>query len=914
MAKKSQKQQKERLFEEKLVPAKSGTGELFDVSFGDDDSKPVECLGMTFPNDAARRAHFTEILREKLKDPEFRKIEGFPIGEDEDIVALSDPPYYTACPNPFLEEFIAHFGTTYESDSDTHSKDPFAADVSEGKGEAFYNVHPYHTKVPHKAIMRHILHYTEPGDVVMDGFCGSGMTGVAAQLCGDLAEVSSLGFTVDDDGKMKAKDSTVASFGMRRAILCDLSPVATFIAAHLNKASKIARAIPHLLSSIEVAESEWGWMYRTTLSGRDADAKLMYTVLSDVFACHNCGQEVVYWNPGIKSEKEAIEPPACQSCGSVVTKRESQKVFESYFDPITGSALKRVKRVPVMINAVVDGKRTDKLPNDYDIELIAKIEKTKSPFSYPTTPLRKGERYHKDGLHLIHFDRVDQFHTHRSLLAICAFLEACDQHNVGDDGMFVVTSVLCKTASLMHNIGLKKGKINLAGALPNVLYVPSTIAERNIFELLRGRIDDVRRGFKFDTLTSTGVAITASHAAHQVMLPDDCIDYIFVDPPFGNNLLYSDLNEIWEAWLQVRTEFSPEAIMSKTQAKGVPEYQELMKACFAEFYRVLKPGRWMTVEFHNSKNSVWNSIQEALSAVGFVVAAVQVLDKGQGTRNQMTQVGAVNKDLVISAYKPDGRFQEKFAEVEGTELGGWEFVRAHLERLPVFLGKDGRGSVIAERQNYLLFDRMVAFHVQRGLPVPLNASDFYLGLRQRFPERDAMYFLPEQVSEYERQRMEVRNWEQQELFVSDEKSAIQWVRSQLHSSPRRFGDLQPLYMQEAQRAWEKYEQPIELQIILDQNFIQNEDDTWRLPDSKKEADLEHLRHRDLLKEFQQYLDTKGKLKVVRTEALRAGFKEAWQMKDYKTIVQMAKRIPDLIIQEDQALLMYYDNALTMLGE
>jgi hypothetical protein len=57
------------------------------------DSGPVTCLGMTFENDEKRREYFLERLREKLKDPEFRKIEGFPIGEDEDILALSDPPY-----------------------------------------------------------------------------------------------------------------------------------------------------------------------------------------------------------------------------------------------------------------------------------------------------------------------------------------------------------------------------------------------------------------------------------------------------------------------------------------------------------------------------------------------------------------------------------------------------------------------------------------------------------------------------------------------------------------------------------------------------------------------------------------------------------------------------------------------------
>jgi len=134
---------------------------------------PVECLGHRFPSDEARREHFLKLLAQKLKDPEFRKIEGFPIGKDEDILALSDPPYYTACPNPWLDEFIKGYGTPYDPNKPYH-REPFAADVSEGKTHPIYTAHSYHTKVPHRAIMRYLLHYTQPGDVVFDGFCGTG--------------------------------------------------------------------------------------------------------------------------------------------------------------------------------------------------------------------------------------------------------------------------------------------------------------------------------------------------------------------------------------------------------------------------------------------------------------------------------------------------------------------------------------------------------------------------------------------------------------------------------------------------------------------------------------------------------------------------------------------------------------------
>lgn len=145
-----------------------------------------------------------------------RDIEGFPIGTDEDIIALSDAPYYTACPNPFIKEFIKEYGTPYDEETDDYHREPFASDVSEGKNDPIYMAHTYHTKVPYKAIMRYILHYTKPGDIVFDGFCGTGMTGVAAQMCGtDNCMLQQ---------ELKADEN---NWERRNAILNDLSPVAT---------------------------------------------------------------------------------------------------------------------------------------------------------------------------------------------------------------------------------------------------------------------------------------------------------------------------------------------------------------------------------------------------------------------------------------------------------------------------------------------------------------------------------------------------------------------------------------------------------------------------------------------------------------------------------------------------------------
>ena len=150
------------------------------------------------------------------------------------------------------------------------------------------------------------------------------------------------------------------------------------------------------------------------------------------------------------------------------------------------------------------------------------------------------------------------------------------------------------------------------------------------------------------------------------------------------------------------------------------------------------------------------------------------------------------------------------------------------------------------------------------------------------------------------------------LFVSDEKSAISWLYQVLDEmngdGPQTYADLQPKFMRECQ-AVDKREKMPELSTILEENFLKDDVGRWYIPDLTKSGDVARLREKNLLKEFQEYLSTKGKLKVFRSEAIRAGFAKLWKDKDYATIVSLAERLPEETIQEDQNLLMYYDISL-----
>ncbi|MEJ5241101.1 MAG: DUF559 domain-containing protein [Anaerolineales bacterium] len=1072
------------------------------------------------PQMPAEKEAWRERLRAALRDPALRAIPGFPKGSDEAILALSDPPYYTACPNPFLEEILARWqqeraeirrrlGLSDPSDPSSaedengYHREPFAADVSEGKNNPIYNAHSYHTKVPHPAIMRYILHYTDPGDIVFDGFCGTGMTGVAAQLCGDADEVRALGYCVDEEGWVWDGQRRISRLGARKAVLNDLSPAATFIAYNYNTpvdARAFEREARRILREVE---EECGWMYETwhippaspspqadpeeqdgeeeperwyvpealrrkmveiarefrknptpseailwqALRGKQLDGvkfrrqqpigpfvvdfyapshrlivevdggvhetqrekdrerqtlleslglrfvripaekvekdlpgalqmirqalaahpprsfrhegggehphpqplphegggenlpsplvgegpgvreiagegkgvretkgvkgKINYTVWSDVFLCPQCGAEMTFWDVAVdhKNGKVREEWP-CPTCGVLLSKSPArgsgalrvERAFETKFDRALGQTVRQAKQVPVLINYSVGNRRYEKRPDAFDLALIEQIENSDIPYPFPTDALPKGDKT-GDPFN-VGITHVHHFYTRRNLWVLAALWAKAKRTGVVfRELLWLLTSVV-EGASLLN----RERTNGLPSKLSGTLYIASTIREIDTLSFLQRKAKKILTARSGGT--SSGLTLITTSSAHFTSIDSESIDYIFVDPPFGGNLMYSELNFLWEAWLGVFTDNVPEAVENKTQGKGLSEYQRLMEACFREFYRVLKPGRWMTVEFHNSQNRVWNAIQEAILRAGFIVADVRSIDKQQGTFNQVTASGAVRQDLIISAYKPSAAFERRFRLQAGTVEGVWTFVRQHLAQLPVVVRKDGLLEPIAERMPYLLFDRMVAFHIQRGLTVPLSAAEFYAGLDQHFIERDGMYFNPDQVPEYDLARLEAEGLGQLSFIISDEKTAIQWLRRALDpkqgGAPQTYAELLPKFLRELHQA--KHEALPELSELLEENFIQEADGRWRLPDPHKAADLETLRRKTLLREFKTYLEGQGRLRRFRTEAVRVGFADAYHRRDWQSIIKVAERLPEDVLQEDPELLMYYDAA------
>jgi DNA modification methylase len=804
---------------------------------------------------------------------DLRKIPGFPLGTNENILAISDPPYFTACPNPYIAEYLNN-NMLSTSAQNTYSMTPFEDDIVESKSGTIYYAHSYHTKVPHKAIMRYIQHYTKAGDVVFDGFCGTGMTGIAALLTG------------------------------RRAVISDLSPAAAFISYGYNSGADPAKFKRIGLAILKEVEAETAWMFETIHTDGKTKGRINYTIYSDVLACPFCKNEHIYYNEAFQlKDNQLLDAYPCPHCGSEIKKSTCETVSESVLDTYTAKTILQKKQVPVLINYNVDKKRFDKIPDDHDLALLKKIENEPVPYWIPTDQIPSGDT--SKGLISVGVTHVHHIYPKKNLWIFASLYDKilkseCKQL------LFVLSAI---------NIHITKRRIFQPDkpmgtpALPGTLFIPSISVDYSALGIFNRKLSDICKAYQEIGQKKCMVGI---HSATDLRtIPSSSVDYIFTDPPFGSNLMYSELNFIWEAWMKVITSSKSEAIINKSQNKDLLEYKDLMVASFKEFNRILKPDHWITIEFHNSKASVWNAIQESITKAGFIIAQVSILDKKGHFKHAMSP-GGVKNDLIINAYKPDYSFQYQILKRSGKDMEV-QFIREHLHHLPI--------KPTLERVEQMLYSKMLAHYIQNGFEIEINARQFYGKLKDHFKNADGYWFLNEELEKYEEWKQEngLKAIEeiargQQTLFVSDEKSMLIWLYNFL-SEPKSFSDI---YTTSRMVISSMEDELPELRELLETNFVV-EDGKYRRPISEHERDsIEEHREKELQRVFDSVLDqvrsSNKKIKCIRKEALVHGFTKAYQEKRFSDIIAVAKRLDKEILESNSEINDFVEIAQLKVGE
>lgn len=500
--------------------------------------------------------------------------------------------------------------------ADAYEREPFARHIDAGKNTPIYNAHSYHTKVPYQGITPYIEHYTSLGDVVLDPFCGSGMTGVAAILAG------------------------------RDAILNDLSPAAVHIARNYVTPCDPAAfeaTFAQLASDLAAYQLELYGTRCGTCAGR---AVIEYSIVTDVFSCASCAAELTAWEHGRDADGKLVADLCCPVCGARQERGTSQWL----------------RSQPCVVSSTCldacGGARTERPATAADVEGWKSATELDVEGWVPDTPFGPEWEMWRQG----HTDRgiktVRDFFTSRNvraLAAIHAWIKRCREPRIAAALLFAFTGCVNR-ASKRYQWNQKRPTNVLSGTL----YVSSLSYEFNVFRLFERKVRAARRLFQLTAHARGRAAVLQGSAIALKDVPDASIDYVFTDPPFGSNIYYADCSLLWEAWLNAFTDKRAEIVINRARkrddgAKGVKEYQTLLTAAFSEIRRVLKPNRWASVVFHNSSSDVWQAVQAACVDAGFTLGSAVMFDKRQksfkGIKGETAGERVANFDVVLNLQK-----------------------------------------------------------------------------------------------------------------------------------------------------------------------------------------------------------------------------------------------------------------------
>jgi len=815
-----------------------------------------------------------------------------------------------------LQAFLAKHVRPYDPETDDYERPPFAADIKEGKNDPIYNAHSYHTKVPPRSIIPYILHYTKPGDVVLDPFCGSGMTGVAAQMC-----------AAPPKDILEQFPELADRVGPRACILNDLSPAACHIAYNYNTPVDV-EALKSEFERIKAAvKEEFDWLYGTEhyepavgvyaptqpevasrlknppasvptnaildeveptwelISREDVERRLgypvtelprddkwgkldvptvdqwvcipamiQYTIWSDVYRCEGfvtveeptgkistrgknigkpilkrrqvargCGKTIRLWS-ATKNLDDGFE---CSECKQTWTTDQATYLTSAAEIAIFGfNGMVLSSSGKVRLSSIVKRRPLSRL----DFRTIEQTETTAIPHWFPTVPLVAGE----EGNRLINVGivTVDAVYTKRNLRALASLwaqANARESDRLRSVLRFLFTSVSVGLCSKLtrYNFG-KRGN----GAMAARLFLPHFQCEANVLKVLEGKYDDLMKYFA--TVTKTGCKVLNRPAQSLSELPDQVVDFVFTDPPFGRNIAYSELNILWEAWIEKTTNVDQEAITSNARKWENESYNLKMEAGFAEIFRILKPGRYAMVEFNNRDPELFEGIKAAAIGVGFTITSMLLLDKDQKTFKQVQGIlrgeGTLDKDVLFNLHKPASVVRETPSEDRDIEQRIAEAVREHLTTLPARItaetGKYSDDHRTTATINSMLMNNLIP----RGVSV----------------ERLNLPFIERVCARYFRkigQRWYLRgetiggnggDLVTEEVAVTDELSAVAWLRQQILSAPKLTGELKPLWMRATGLLPAVVSRTLDLERLLRENFWRDtETNRWREPTAEE---------------------------------------------------------------------------------
>jgi 16S rRNA G966 N2-methylase RsmD len=565
-----------------------------------------------------------------------------------------------------------------------------------------FNAFSYPTKISPEGVALFIATHTQPGDTVLDVFAGSGATGIAAKLC-DAPTPAMLARAAELD--------LTPTWGPRYAVLYDVSVIGSLVAdvmCNPPDPAAFERAARELVAGVR---STHGSIYDAAAPGGETGA-LRHIIWSDILVCPGCGHQVSYWDAAVGRAPVCLASTfRCPACKGQHAVDSAARATETVFDPLIGEVLTRRRRVPTWVYGRTGSARWSREANSGDRALAASSAEAPLPRSAPVQPLDWGDLY-RAGYHT-GMSHLHHFYTERNFCVLAHLWDAIDSFDAALQPALrmLVLSFNASHSTLMTRVVVKHGLSDfvLTGAQSGVLYVSALPVEKNVLDGVERKINTLKDAFALVDGSKSRVRVV-NRSSTDLDLPDGSVHYVFTDPPFGDFIPYSEINQINELWLGTTTDREAEAIISTAGGKDVQTYGVLLATIFAEVGRVLADAGLATVVFHSARAAVWQALTSALADAGLTIRTTGVLDKTQITFKQVVSSTVVRGDPLILLDKSESPTSDRPSTVA-------ELVAAVVANAR---GSDAPGEKTRER----LFSRFVTRCLLEGMPVPLDVGEF----------------------------------------------------------------------------------------------------------------------------------------------------------------------------------------------
>ncbi len=532
-------------------------------------------------------------------------------------------------PNPNLRAFVEKHlkERPYDPETDDYDVPAFDKPIETTKATAIYNMHTYWSKKPHDAIRQYIRHYTMPGDLVLDPFCGSGGTALAALMEG------------------------------RKAIAIDRSPAATFITKNYCTpvdVDELQKAFEELKRKVK---PEIDWLYETRCDRCGGKATTAYTVYSQVFQCPRCLEKVPLFDcVEVESRTAKGKPKKISACPHCYKRGITEEI---------STRSEKFGAVPVLVSYICEcgckparGERRHTDPDQkkreyfekYDLGKIREIEGKEIPYWYPDSGFPDGlitRQPINSGA-----PKVSDLWTRRNLWAVASINSAIENlpESTREALRFCLSACLYNISRMVReaNTQYLPGYYYLP-PLSKETYVPSSLETKfNNFIELQGHIQQY--------LKSNELILSTESATDLHQIAKESVDYVFTDPPYTGRVQYAEANWAWEEWLGFDTQWwKHEVIINPHRSKGEYEWRKGMSDAFQEIFRVLKPGRWVSVCYHDTAEWSWAELQDLMAEAGLIADSNEsalYFQYNQLSYKQYASDTVTKRDLIINFRKP----------------------------------------------------------------------------------------------------------------------------------------------------------------------------------------------------------------------------------------------------------------------